>query len=263
MRRWSVRIRQRAPNITMIELRNYDCLTSDDLLKTNKDYITISTMLTDMAKSGIITMGAGYCVSMADMVITALKHCKIECKTVECHASFTYHNENPPAHRFIGYDKVVNPGEIDTHVVVLALTNPPMLIDASISHRLPQGLVAIIEPVKSIPGSDVLIDSHFSNYNISTTYVEKKLQHIPKHHQESILERVETDRKIFRSLTVLKAIVVVALAISTLNAIRGLYDFYQVYHVENNWGPRSMKMLDERLDAIEEHLKLIKDPNKK
>jgi len=249
--------------ITMIELRNYDCLTSDDLLKNNKDYIAISTVLTDLAKSGIITMGAGYCVSMTDIVITALKHRKIDSKAVECHATFTYHNEDPPTHRFVGYNKVINPGEIDTHLVVLALTNPPMLVDASISQRLPQGIVAIVEPVTHTPGSNILIDSYFSDCNISATYVEKKIQHIPKHHQESILERVATDRKIFKSLTLLKIIVVVALSISTINASRGLFDFYQVYYVENYWGPGSMKKLDERLSAIEKNLKLIKDSNKK
>jgi hypothetical protein len=46
----------------------------------------------------------------------------------------------------------------------------------------------------------------------------------------------------------------VALTISTLNALRGAYDFYQVYVAENYWGPGTLQQIDERLDTLEDLL---------
>jgi len=241
----------------MINEQSYNFLTSDDSIKTNKSYKEISSVLSNMVKCGVIHLGTGYCISVADMISTALRVRGIESKIVECQATITYHHSNPPDIRFIGFDNITSPGEIDTHVVVVTMTDPPFMIDASISNRLPQGTYAIVEPIQtSLLTNRNLISSRFLTHNISAVYDEKKIQHVPKNHQLSIIERVETDRKIFKNLSSLKLLIIIALTISGLNATRGAYDFYSVYILENNWGPRSIESLDERLDNIEELLKI-------
>jgi hypothetical protein len=245
----------------MVNEQSYNFLTSDDSIKNNKHYKEISSVLTNMVKCGVIDLGSGYCISIGDMVSSALKARGIDSKIVECQATITYHDCNPPDIRFIGFNNMSIPGEIDTHVVVVTTTDPPFMIDASIPHRLPRGSYAILEPIKTPQlTNNNLIKTKFDKHNISVLYDEKKLQHVPKNHQVSIIERVETDRKIFKNLSSLKLLVIIALTISGLNALRGTYDFYSVYILENSWGPRAIKSLDDRLDKIEDLLE--KNTNK-
>jgi hypothetical protein len=236
----------------MIKEQDYEFLTSDDSVRSDPTYKIISEVLSRMIRSGSVNMGAGYCISMSDMVQTALRHRGIDSRLVECKATITYYSENPPAIRFIGFSDVVNPGEIDTHVVVVTNTEPAFVIDASIPHRLPQNTFALVEPVKSKNFDGFLIDSKFPKHLISMSYKEKEKSSVPVTHQQSILERMDTDRKIFKNLGLLKILIAVALIISTANALRGAYDFYMVYVDENHWGPRSLEKIDQRLDHLEE-----------
>jgi len=239
----------------MINQQQYQFMTRDQSTKDLATYKTISEILGQMIRSGIIGLGAGYCISMSDMVRTALRHRGIESRLVECQMTLTYRATDPPQMGFIGFNDIVNPGEIDTHVVVITETDPPFLIDASIPHRLPQNTYAIVEPVSSTPnGHKDLLFQDYPDRLMSVSYQQKKTQHISLHHQESIVQRIDTDRKIFKNLGWLKILITVALTISTLNALRGAYDFYQVYVAENFWGPRTLQQIDERLDTLEDLL---------
>jgi hypothetical protein len=232
----------------------YNFLSADNVSKKDETYTIVSEVLTKMVKSGVFSLCAGYCISMSDMVRTALKHRGVECKLVECTLTITYHNTVPPDVSFVGFSDMNNPGEIDTHVVLVTNTNPPYLIDASIPHRLPEGLFAIIQPVKASRDFE-LLDCRFNSVNISVLYEQKKSQHVPTHYQESIIERIQTDRKIFTNLGFLKLLIGVALVISSLNFIRGAYDFYQVYINEDNYrGPSGINSINERLDSLEDLL---------
>jgi hypothetical protein len=238
---------------------SYDFLTNNKDNKKDKTYIIISEVLTRMLKAGLFELGAGYCISMSDMVRTALKQRGIDSKIVECTLAMTYHDSTPPEISFVGFDNIRNPGEIDTHVIVITDTTPSYLIDASIPHRLPRGTLAVIEPIEKT-NNFKLLDCKFDSVNISMTYEQKKIQNVPYKHQESIIERIQTDHKIFKNLLFLKILIVLALFISCLNFIRGSYDFYQVYvNNENIRGPSGIEMLHNKINDLE---KLIKQYSK-
>jgi hypothetical protein len=245
---------------------DYNFLTSEneELLK-NKDYNAIVSVLNRMARSGAIALGTGFCTSMADMVKTALSHRNIKSKIVECQLTLTYFECDPPEISFVGFTDLVNPGEIDTHVVVVTETDPPFLIDASIKHRLPPNNIAIVEPIKkNFTDPFNLVDTKFDNINLTVSYYQKKVQSFALSHNDSIVERMETDKKVFKSLFILKILISIALTIGVINGIRGGYDFYQIYINENYWGPASGKIIDQRLDRLEELLKLpLEERNEK
>jgi hypothetical protein len=238
----------------MVRQENFKFLTQDESVVDLPVYKTISSVLMQMIRSGVVNMGAGYCISMSDMLRTALQHRGVKSRLVECQLTVTYRSQDPPDVRFIGFDDIVNPGEIDTHVVVITETDPPFLIDASIPHRLPPNTYAVVEPVIAGNHSREILDETYTDHGITVSYRQKPRPHVSIHHQESILERIETDRRIFKNLGWLKTLIIVALTISTLNALRGAYDFYQVYVSENYWGPRTLQQIDERLDTLEDLL---------
>jgi len=222
-------------------------------LKFNSDYQRITSVLSRMDRSGAITLGTGYCTSMADMVRSALKHQNINSKLVECQLTITYYDEEPYNVKFVGFSDIINPGEIDTHIVVVTDTTPPFLIDASIKHRLPKNATAVVEPILREPGNlYLLVDTKFELEKIAMTYQQKRTQSFAISHNDSIIERIETDKKIFKNLSFLKLLIVVALIIGVFNAIRGTYDFYQVYVNSDNYrGPSGIQNIAERLDNLE------------
>jgi hypothetical protein len=233
----------------------YNFLSTEDVNKKDETYVIITEVLTRMIKSGVFTLCAGYCISMSDMLRTALKQRGIDSRLIEVTLTMTYHNTVPPDFTFLGFSNMNQPGEIDTHVVLVTDTTPSYMIDASIPHRLPEGTYAVVQPIK-VARNFELLDQRFNSVNISVIYEQKKTQHVPLHHQESIVERIQTDRKIFKNLGFLKILIIIALTIGGLNLIRGSYDFYQVYiNDENIRGPSGIKMLNDRIDSLEKSLK--------
>ncbi|MEY2912304.1 MAG: hypothetical protein RLZZ184_1613, partial [Cyanobacteriota bacterium] len=67
---------------------------------------------------------------------------------------------------------------------------------------------------------------------------------LPKLHQRSILDRIKLDNQIQEQIAVIQKLVLLALTISSLNLIRGGYDFYQTYvNPNNDWGPTKTNIL--------------------
>lgn len=214
----------------MIQTNNFNFLTSDENCKSDETYKQISELLSDMVKGGVINLGTGYCLSMADMVRTALKHRGIDSKLVDCQATLTYDGKFAKGNMFIGYPNVINPGEIDTHVVVVTSTNPAYIIDASIANRLPQNTFAIVEPIKFNSDNQLtLVNSKYSEYGLKVSYQQKKLQSASYQHQKSIVERIEMDKKINDDIQYLKTLNYIGITLSTfafLNVIAKVFGWY-------------------------------------
>jgi hypothetical protein len=248
---WGTKIRK----MNKLKETSYNFLTTEDVDKKDETYVIITEILSKMVKSGVFDLGAGYCISMSDMVRTSLRQRGISSRLVEVTLTITYHNILPPDISFVGFDNINNPGEIDTHIVLITDTLPSYLIDASIPHRLPERTFAIVQPIKTTKNFEIL-NQRFNSVNISLLYEQKKLQHVPVHYQESIVERIQTDRKIFKNLGFLKILIIIALTIGGLNFLRGSYDFYQVYiNDENTRGPSGIEMLNDRIDNLEKLMK--------
>lgn len=191
----------------MIEMQNYQFMTADEGCKNDPNYIVICELLSEMVRTGSLFLGSGYCISMSDMVRTALKHRGIDSKLIDCQATFTDIRDGHRGNSFIGYSNVMNPGEIDTHVVVVTSTNPAYLIDASLAKRLPNNKYAIVEPIKFNSDNQLtLINATFPDVALKVSYQQKKTQVAGYHHQKSIIERIEMDRKITNDIQLLKTL---------------------------------------------------------
>ena len=200
----------------MLELQNFNFLTSDESCKRDPNYQAICEMLSQMVRNGSIFLGAGYCMSMSDMVRSALKHRGIDSKLVDCQLTFTELKDgNAVGNGFIGFPNVMNPGEVDTHVVVVTSTSPAYLIDASLSKRLPEGRIAIVEPVKfNVDNQFGLVSCTYNDIGLKATYQQKKTQIASYQHQMSIVERMETDRKIQEDIKFLMRLNYIGISLS-------------------------------------------------
>lgn len=205
------------------------------------EYFKIIKNLVDgLNSSGMIESGSGYCLSMSDIVLKLLYKEGIKSKLVEC--SLMVILKNPPGMFLMGYpgfnqNNYTAEKMMQTHIVCITETEIPILIDLSISH-IDKNISYICAPI--------LKDFEHTNlaeYDFETstwTYTERKDTDIelPKLHQKSIIERIKTDAQIQKQISLIQKLIIVALSVSTLNFIRGGYDFYQTYiNSYNDWGP--------------------------
>ena len=231
-------------------MQNY-IITTNDHLKKSKDYETVARIVYKLIEGGVTFAAKGYCISMSDIVYTLLKQNNIPCKIIECHLVIS--NKIDSKLYTVGFDNLKeDPSKADTHVVVVTETEIPMIIDISIAHLLPNNIQGVV---------DLLVDDDHDGIfaNISTdlvalTYQKKKEYSIPMLHQRSIVDRIQTDVNIFKTLKILKFMIVIAITVSILNASRGFYDFYSVYVLDNYWGPNAIKNITEKLESIEKKL---------
>jgi len=193
-----------------------DFFTSDQSVKRDPTYKIISEIISEMSKSGAIFLGSGYCISIGDMVRNALKHRGIDSKLVDCQATFTdMTTSRSRGNSFIGFPGVINPGEIDTHVVVVTSTNPAFLIDASLSRRLPNNKLAIVEPVKFNSDNNLtLVSAYYDDVKMKVTYEQKRNQVAGFHHQQSIIDRIQLDNKIDKQIKNLRFLIILSIMFS-------------------------------------------------
>jgi hypothetical protein len=232
-------------------------LTSSDEIKNTKDYLAIVEVIERMDRTNVLWLGRGQCISMSDILCAALFQVGIKAKMVECQAVITNHNVVPSESVTIGYDGSNQPGQIDTHVVCVTQTEIPMIIDASISFLLPSDKKILVDKIIDADNR-VFYNTKCDGFDL--TYQQKTTNKIGFEHQRSIIDRIETDNRIFKNMNWLKTLIIISLSISTVNALRGAYDFYNVYFTKNSWGPQALEKLDSRLDTIEG---ILHEPEKK
>lgn len=233
-------------------MHNY-VITQNEQLKQSQDYKKVAQIIFKLIEGGVTFAAKGYCISMSDIVYTLLRQNNIPCKIVECHLAITS-KVNQQIYT-MGFDGIKDdPNKADTHVVVITETEIPMIIDVSIAHLLPlnlQGVIDVLSPTD--PGG---IFANVDHEAVALTYQRREQYSIPMLHQRSIVDRIQTDVKIFKNLKWLRWMIIFAICISFLNASRGFYDFYQTYYIDDRaWGPRSVEKLMQRLDGIEQILK--------
>lgn len=193
---------------------NIVLLTSSENIKNTKEYKSIAKCLTRMDRSGVLLMGAGFCISVSDMVQVALLQEGIKSRIVECKLTLK-HGEDIA---FVGFEDILNPGEIDTHVVVVTETNPPMLIDASIAHRVNSVVVDEVVRLQS-DKLNILADFRYLDKDLILTYQEKLNSKVPYFHQKSILDRIDMDNKINKNISLLKKLNYIGIGLSLFAVI--------------------------------------------
>jgi hypothetical protein len=231
-------------------------LTTSEKIKLTKEYKQIVEVLERMDRTSLLWLGRGHCISMSDVICTALFQKGIKAKMVECQAVITNNNVSPPQTVSIGFDESSQSDQIDTHVICVTETEPPIFIDASISYLLPDNKRIVVDEVMNF---SYRIFSNIKTEGFELTYQQKTTNKVIFEHQKSILERIETDRKIFNNLNFLKICVALALLVGVVNSSRGFYDFYQKYYSSDNLiGVSATELILERLNSLENKIKNLK-----
>lgn len=200
-------------------------LSHEDELKYLTQYSVISEIITDMHRSGTIAMASGNCISGANMIYSALKQRGIDSHLVEVELTITWKNSEDTSTSYIGFDNVKNPGELDTHVVVIANIGKLVLIDASISRRLPATSPVVVDIVDDIVYDRILMNRSYETEKgtFLLMYREKKTQKVAEVHFTSIVDRINTDKKIFDKIENLKVLNYIGIVLSLFALINILW----------------------------------------
>jgi hypothetical protein len=198
-------------DLSELKYQKSKILTSDQQLKDTLEYKKLENLISGMIRSGIVSLGTGYCIGMSDILYASLKQHDIPAELIECHAVICYYKESPEKNIFIGHDGTSDHGTVDTHVVIITKTEIPMIIDLSISDKLPFGWTVIVDIISNKEKKDlILADLHYPEHGLKITYTEKRSGKVPLVYQSSIIDRISTDQKIFRNLKLLKILINIA-----------------------------------------------------
>ena len=211
-------------------------------VKQSDYYLKVKTVIDNLYESGLVSSGSGYCFSMSDIVHKLLYREGIKSKLVECSLMVTL--KDPPGLYLMGYsgfhENNYDPEtRMENHIVCITETEVPILIDTSISH--------IDKKIKYICHPIIKKEEHTNlcEFNFDTSvwmYQQKPESELPILHQKSIIDRINTDNKFKSQISFIQKFMIVLLGVSSLNFIRGTYDFYQTYvNKTNSWGPSSVE----------------------
>ena len=217
-------------------------MTTDTEISQTKEYQEIISVVEELHKFGVLQRTSGNCVAISDIISKLLKSRNIESKLVEC--SLLVVNKSSNAINFVGYEENQAPSsQISSHVVCVTKTKIPILIDLSVPF-ISANKPYIIERVNGT-------GQNFAEYKFEDTewyYSQKSYSHLPNLHQQSIVDRIETDLKIEsriqsneKQIKLIQRIAIAVLCVSSINLIRGMYDHYQKYIVKDNgFGPNKI-----------------------
>jgi hypothetical protein len=194
-----------------------------DSLESLPEYQKIRITLDRLEQSGVIRMGSGWCISMSDMLYTLLKQQGIQARLVECQLIMT---KTDPDSR-ITYNMVGSgtghgvDGYVDTHLVVVTKTDPPLVIDSSITHLLDGDGVTVVAEARQQAADRIFCEFTHRIQGSEThfAYQEKILQQVPLVHQSSVIDRIMTDQEIFSNIRTLKRLNYIGIGLSLFAVI--------------------------------------------
>lgn len=134
----------------------------------------ILEVIEQLQSSGKVELYAGRCMEAIGVVAKALQEIGIKSVTVECAVLITH--TMPDGSKNIITIGAANPvddgsnGYFDNHYVTLTDTNPPYLIDISISKHINPDSPFIFG--RAIPGKML---GSFNNGNLNVTYIKKQI----------------------------------------------------------------------------------------
>jgi len=192
-------------------------IVDNDVTK-NKEYQTIVKILSRLIESGVTKMGEGYCISVSDIIFNLLTQYGIKCHLKEVKLSIL--DQKTKFTNMVGHETTFTPNSyksVATHVVVVTDTEIPILIDASIAHKLPEGKQVVMQKAENL-GNRVLCNFEFANFGF---IYQEKIDGIgiPQLHQMSILDRIGTDKRIFDTMKQLKMLNIIGIVLSAFALI--------------------------------------------
>jgi hypothetical protein len=202
---------------------------------------TIKQIVDNLYSSGMIETGSGYCLSMSDIVHKLLYKEGIKSKLIECNLMVVV--KSPPGLYLMGYkgfheNQFDSSQRMENHIICITETEVPILIDLSISH-IDKNIPFICAPVFKKEEHPYLAEYDFETS--TWTYTERVESELPKLHQKSIINRIKLDQEVSKEISFIKTILVVLFCVSSMNFVRGGYDFYQKYvNKTNGFGPNKI-----------------------
>lgn len=227
-------------------LGKLESLVPEELFNSYKNteyYKKIKNLINHIEVSGTLYRSSGHCIGVSDMLRRLLSECGISSKLVECNLAII---QPPQIVDFIGYNDGtgVNPEiEAPTHVVCVTETPIPFLIDLSVF-----GCDSLVNYM-CFP-----LDKQFIDHekNILTLKFEKhtwcynsrKTNTLIDLHEKSIVDRINTDISIESKINTINKVILTICCITTLNLVRGGFDFYQKYiNKTNGFGPNNTTLV--------------------
>lgn len=190
--------------------------TIPDSIKHIPEIKGITKVLDKISDTNVLERLKGNCISGSDMIQNMLHYHDIESKTLECQV-FVARENAKVQFLFVGFNNLApntTNNLVDTHVVVVTETNPPILIDAALGHVLPHDNQIVIQPLESTD------PSKFGEYKIgdaTISYFEKKNIKLPSIHQKNLIDRLKADQEVNKKLTFMEKALIFLGCFSLIN----------------------------------------------
>lgn len=170
------------------------------------------------ANPEVVQRFPGNCISASDIIQHILDFYGVKSKLVECQVMMIKGIDSPEKDfRFVGFNNVgLSPNTIDTHVVVVTESMPPVMIDGSLGNYLGEKNSLFIRELKPHGGN---VMGEFLVDDLSITYQSKKDIKIPGLHQKNIIDRIEDELKVKERIKSLYVFVYILIAMSVTNMI--------------------------------------------
>jgi hypothetical protein len=182
----------------------------------NEDYYkTIKSVVDGFVKSPLFKTFANNCIAASDMVQASLGLKGIKSRLVEVQLSMMRIAGEENSYMFIGFDNIVSTGQIDTHMVVVTDTPIPILIDLSLGKYLPVEAPFIMRPV--FPEGETI--GEFEHFNIKLNYTYKKNIRFPQLHQKYLIQRMQDETEVKKTILFIKIMVICAIGLSGVNFV--------------------------------------------
>ena len=190
--------------------------TPDANLLAHQNFKEIQTCLDRLCASDTIQRLPGNCVSACDILQNMLTFYNIGSRIIECQAMLIRDNHDIRDFMFVGFNNVAAPtaDTVDSHVVIVTNTEPPILIDASVGHLLPAEHQIVARVLDSV---DPTVIGSFQIDDILITYHHKKIIRLPALHQKTLMDRIREDLETQKKIQWLTRMLWIMLAITVYN----------------------------------------------
>lgn len=188
-------------------------ITENPELRSIPEFFKVVGVIESLLQAGTLQKLQGNCVVASELMCSLLEGLGIKSKIVECQLTITK-NTDPIELYFIGFDNIGFKGELDTHLVVITETEIPILIDTSIGHYLPADRPAVIEHCTNNSDKNlslITFESYILNYQF------KKTIKLPSLHQKNILQRIQYETNVEKTLRFLKIFIISVALFSVIN----------------------------------------------
>lgn len=185
----------------------------------NPDYQAVMDCLEQLLETGALAHAQGNCLAISEMLQNLLTARGIQSQMMEVKLMHTWEQQGRHLFNLVGYDGsdfTRQQGIMDTHIVVITRTPQPLLIDASVPHCLPPGRFWNIEPLQASI-DDLLVD--FKLPGNSYRYTAKPLPRLPQIRQQSLLDRINRDLGVDKTLRWFRWALVIISLLTVINFV--------------------------------------------